>query len=146
VGLDEKGDTILTHQLFWPKDFITEKSDSKGKKFGDKTCTLETIGVLLPFLLLPERLKNQHVVCRVDCMGVVYGWENKKSKDKCASMLIKALHIIEAYLGSRIHVVPRMSALFFHRPPICGRATDHTYTKGCGHLGKKCCGTKLTGR
>ncbi len=34
--------------------------------------------------------------------------------------------------------VPRMSALFFHRPPICERATDHTYTKGCGHLGKKC--------
>ena len=111
VGLDEKGDTILTHQLFWPKDFITEKSDSKGKKFGDKTCTLETIGVLLPFLLLPERLKNQHVICGVDCMGVVFGWENKKSKDKCASMLIKALHIIEAYLGSRIHVVhvPRVS-------------------------------------
>ncbi len=34
--------------------------------------------------------------------------------------------------------VPRMSALFFHRPPIYERATDHTYTKGCGHLGKKC--------
>jgi hypothetical protein len=44
-------------------------------------------------------------------MGVVYGWENKKSKDKCASMLIKALHIIEAYLGSHIHLVhvPRIS-------------------------------------
>ena len=37
-----------------------------------------------------------------------------------------------------IVVVPRMSALFFHRPPIYERATDHTYTKGCGHLGKKC--------
>jgi hypothetical protein len=34
--------------------------------------------------------------------------------------------------------VPRMSALFFHQPPIYERATDHTYTKGCGHLGTKC--------
>ena len=45
-------------------------------------------------------------------MGVVYGWENKKTKgDTCASMFIKALHIIEAYLGSCIHVihVPRIS-------------------------------------
>ena len=45
-------------------------------------------------------------------MGVVYGWENKKVKgDKCASIFIKTLHIIEAYLGSRIHVVhaPRRS-------------------------------------
>ncbi len=40
--------------------------------------------------------------------------------------------------SSPIGYVPRMSALFFHRPPICERATDHTYTKGCGHLGRKC--------
>ena len=46
--------------------------------------------------------------------------------------------------GKKVHwdPVPRMSALFFHRPPIYERATDHTYTKGCGHLGKKCGGTK----
>ena len=45
-----------------------------------------------------------------------------------------------------IIVVPRMSALFFHRPPIYERATDHTYTKGCSHPGKKCGGTKCTVR
>ncbi len=38
----------------------------------------------------------------------------------------------------RIVSVPRMSALFFHRPPIYERATDHKNTKGCSHLGKKC--------
>jgi hypothetical protein len=43
-------------------------------------------------------------------------------------------------------IVPRMSALFFHRPPICERATDHTYIKGCSHVGKKCGGTKRTVR
>ena len=39
-----------------------------------------------------------------------------------------------------------MSALFLHRPPICERATDHTYTKGCSLSGKKCVGTKWTVR
>ncbi len=42
------------------------------------------------------------------------------------------------FLDQDIEAVPRMSALFFHRPPIYERATDHTYTKGCGHLGNKC--------
>jgi hypothetical protein len=112
VGLDERGDTILAHQIFWPRKFIENDSDRKGARFGDKTCTLEAIGVILPFLLIPEKLTNQHIVCGVDCMGVVYGWENKKIKgDNCASILIKALHVIEAYLGSRIHVThaPRRS-------------------------------------
>ncbi len=112
IGLDEKGDTLNAHQIFWPRDFIENKKDRKGAKFGDKTSTLEVKGVILPFLLIPEKLRNQHIVCGVDCMGVVYGWENKKVKgDTCASMFVKALHIIEAYLGSRIHVVhaPRRS-------------------------------------
>jgi hypothetical protein len=112
VGLGENGDTILAHQIFWPRGFIEKAKDRKGARFGDKTCTLEAIGVILPFLLIPEKLKSQHIVCGVDCMGVVFGWENKKIKgDTCASILIKALHIIEAYLGSRIHVIhaPRRS-------------------------------------
>ncbi len=33
-------------------------------------------------------------------------------------------------------LVPRMSALFFHRPPIYERATDHKYAKRCSYLGK----------
>jgi hypothetical protein len=62
--------------------------------------------------LIPEKLENQHIICGVDCMGVVDSWENKKIKgDTCASILIKALLFIEAYLGSRIHMIhaPRRS-------------------------------------
>jgi hypothetical protein len=112
VGLDEHGDTVLAHQLFWPKSFITETKDSLGKRFGSKLCTLEAIGVILPFLLMPKKLVNQHIVCGVDNMGVVFGWKNKKIKgDTCASIIVKSLHIIEAYLGSCIHVIhaPRVS-------------------------------------
>ena len=112
VGLNEKSDTMLTFQLFWPETFIEKKRDKNKKRFGNKTCTLEAIGVLLPFLLIPDKLKNQHIICGVDNMGVVFGWANKKLKrDTCASILIRALHVIEAYLGSVIHVVhvPRVS-------------------------------------
>ncbi len=99
--MDEQGDTLIANQIFWPRDFIEKKKDGKGAKFGDKTSTLEVIGVILPFLLIPEKLRNQHIVCGVDCMGVVYGWEIKKVKgDTCASRYFKALHIIEAYLGT----------------------------------------------
>jgi hypothetical protein len=43
----------------------------------------------------------------------------------------------QEWLNTCFDAVPRMSALFFHRPPIYERATDHKYTKGCSHLGKK---------
>jgi len=48
---------MLTYQLFWPETFIEKKRDKNKKRFGNKTCTLEAIGVLLPFLLIPEKLK-----------------------------------------------------------------------------------------
>jgi len=112
IGVNEKNDTFFTSQFFWPKDFITQSTDKHGKNFGNKSTSLETIGVLLPFLLIPEKLMNQHIVCGVDNTGVIFGWQNKKLKrDGTASILIRALHLIEAYLGSVIHVVhvPRLS-------------------------------------
>ena len=112
VGVDELDDTMLAFQLWWPKDLMTQRKDSKGSKFGCKTATLEMIGILLPFLLIPKRLERQHVVIQVDNISCVYGFENHYMKgDVCASILIRALHLIEAYLGSTIHVqhVPRCS-------------------------------------
>ena len=112
IGTNEKSDTLLTCQFFWPQAFIEKKKDRNNRRFGNKTCTLEAIGVLLPFLLIPHKLQNQHIICGVDNMGIVFGWSNKKLKrDTCASILIRSLHVIEAYLGSVIHVihVPRVS-------------------------------------
>jgi hypothetical protein len=62
VGLDESGTVCSIAQLWWPKSFITTQKDSKGKRFGEKTATLEQVGTLLPLLSIPESLKNQHVV------------------------------------------------------------------------------------
>jgi len=55
VGTNEKLDTLLTCQFFWPQSFIKKKKDRNNRHFGNKTCTLEAIGVLLPFLLIPHK-------------------------------------------------------------------------------------------
>jgi hypothetical protein len=112
VGLDEGSDTCFAYQLWWPKTFITEKTDEKGARFGSKTATLEQIGVLLPLLLIPEKLANQHIIFRTDNIACVFGHQNRLMKgDESASILIRTVHLICAYLGSTIHMehTPRCS-------------------------------------
>jgi hypothetical protein len=68
--------------------------------------------MLMPFLLIPEVLKNQNVLLKVDCFGTIFGMLNKHTRgDKCASMFIRAAFMIAAYLECKIHVqhLPRMS-------------------------------------
>ncbi len=76
IGLNESGSVCLIIQLWWPVSFISTQKDSKGKRFGEKTATLEQIGLLLPLLLIPELLKNQHVIFKTDNMSCVYGHQN----------------------------------------------------------------------
>ena len=73
VGFDEKGEFIFAQRLLWPEDMISLKTDSKGIRMGDKSTTLEMIGLLMPWLSIPHLLKNQHVVFSVDNMACVHG-------------------------------------------------------------------------
>jgi hypothetical protein len=112
VGLNENQDTLLAFQLWWPKKFITEDRDNKGTRFGDKTATLEQIAILIPLLLIPEKLFNQHIIVRTDNIACVFGHENHSmKKDETASIFIRAVHLISAFLGSKIHIehLPRCS-------------------------------------
>jgi hypothetical protein len=54
IGLDPDNNTLLGYQMWWPKNFITTSRDIKGKRFGNKTTTLEMVGILLPLLLIPK--------------------------------------------------------------------------------------------
>ena len=68
--------------------------------------------LLLPLLLIPEKLKNQHLVFKVDNIACIYGWENRAMKgDIMASIIVRAIHLISCYLGSTIHMyhLPRKS-------------------------------------
>jgi hypothetical protein len=80
IGPDENGNTLLVFQLWWPKKLMTLQADRKGSRFGCKTATLEMVGALLPFLLIPQKLKNQHVVVKVDNMACMYSCENHYMK------------------------------------------------------------------
>ena len=112
IGFDEEGKFICAVNITWPTDMIRSHIDSKGVRFGDKSTTLEMVGVLIPFIVIPNELKNQHIELSVDNMNCLYGWENKSLKgDISASIIIRAIHLISAYLGSIVHIkhLPRVS-------------------------------------
>jgi hypothetical protein len=57
---------------------------------------------------------NEDIILGVDNLGVVFAWENGYAKgDLLASVLVRALGIMAAYLECRVHVrhVPRMTSL-----------------------------------
>jgi hypothetical protein len=113
IGLDPDNNTLLGFQMWWPKEFITTARYIKGKRFGNKTTTLEMIGILLPLLLIPEKLRNVHIQFFTNNMACVFGMQDGYVKnDKYASIIIRAVHLIGAYLGSVFHIThsPRRSS------------------------------------
>ena len=113
IGLDIDGCITFARQIFWSNDVLDSKTDSKGAKFGSKSTTLECLGLLLPFLSIPKNLLNQHIVLNVDNIACVFAWESgHASNDICASIRIRALHLICARIGSTVYVnhLPRLSS------------------------------------
>jgi hypothetical protein len=105
VGFNDEGSMIHAAQYFWPKEFIVNSRDSAGIRFGNKSTTLECIGLLIPLLTAPELLAGRHVVLRVDNIACVYGFENGQLKnDETASIMIRAAKLVAAYLGTVLHV------------------------------------------
>jgi hypothetical protein len=112
VAFNDEGSMIHAAQYFWPEQFVSERKDSNGIRYGDKSTTLECIGILIPLLTTPELLSGRHAILRVDNMACVFGFENGQLKnDEPASIMIRTAKIVAAYLGSAIHVehVPRRS-------------------------------------
>jgi hypothetical protein len=112
VGVSEIGDTILAFQVWWPKKFISIAVDNKNCRYGEKSSTLEIIAIVLPFCLIPEHLTGQHIVFKTDNLSCVYSLQNRLMKgDETASIFIRSVHLICAYLGSVLHIehTPRCS-------------------------------------
>ena len=111
VALYETGEIAFAFQHVWSKDFLLAV-DTKGIKYGDKSTTLEAIGLLMPMILNPSFFRNQHVVVRIDNLGVVWGVLNKKAKeDSTATVIIRCILLLSAYLECKLHVEhqPRVS-------------------------------------
>lgn len=92
-------------RVLWPLSLLNDARDGKGAYFGSKTTTLEMIGLLIPFLCVPNELKGKHVVLLVDNIAIFYGWHSRGvTNDVTASILIRALYLISYWLGSTVHV------------------------------------------
>jgi hypothetical protein len=112
IGIDCDGKTFFVCQLFWPPGVLQECRDSHGKLYGQKTTTLEFLGILVPFMLLPERMKESYVVVKVDNISCYYGWLNRQSAgEESASILIRTLHLLCSALCCEVHIehLPRVS-------------------------------------
>jgi hypothetical protein len=59
----------------------------------------------LPFLCCPEKLVGKEVFLLMDCEAVVYGWDARKvANDQSASIILRTVHIIAAFLGCWVTV------------------------------------------
>lgn len=105
LGLNENGEYFFGKKIVWNLNMINLERDKDDKLFGQKTTFLEFAGILTPFLAIPGKLCKQHVVCKVDNMACVYGWEDRGVKN-CVytSIMIRALHMIASYLSTVVHV------------------------------------------
>ena len=72
IVLDEEGVLIMAARLEWHADMLAHKVDKDGRRIGNKTTFLEFVGLLIPFLLIPECLRNQHVVLETDNVGCFF--------------------------------------------------------------------------
>lgn len=105
IGLDESGKICFINQTLWDLDIMKNTYDSQNKYLGNKTTSLEFAGILIPFLLKPDLIMNQHVVIQVDNIGCVFAWENGYSReDNITSILVRVLTLLSAKLSCVVHV------------------------------------------
>jgi hypothetical protein len=112
IGLSYDELVCFAYQLIWARNLFLKCVDSKGAELCNKTVTLEMIGILIPFLVIPEKLCNQYIVSKVDNIGCYFGWVNKQTaNDEMASIVIRSLHLISNYLSCIVHMehLPRLS-------------------------------------
>jgi hypothetical protein len=92
-------------EVRWPDRLLRSQRNRHGKYFGSKSTTLETVGLLLPLVIRPKEVCGQHVVLHVDNIAVVYAWKKKYcSGDPETSLLIRCLHVLEAFLECKLYV------------------------------------------
>jgi hypothetical protein len=113
IGLDIDGSICFATQIFWNDNVIQSFRDEDKKRLGNKTMCLEFLGILLPFVMCPELVSGRYVTVKVDNIGCYFAWINRySSEDQLTSILVRALHILSAYLACEVHIehLPRVSS------------------------------------
>ena len=87
-------------RLEWPEALISGLQDEKGRLFGCKSTTLESVGLLLPLLAFLKDLSGKHIFFWVDNVAVLWGWNSGYVKmDRSATELLKSVKYVAGYLG-----------------------------------------------
>lgn len=87
----------------WDPDFISHTFDPDGKFIGNKTTTLEAMGLILPLYHNARIIQNKDIILQCDNIAVVYALEKGRSKeDNWASLFIGAILFVTTILQCRI--------------------------------------------
>jgi len=98
-------ESVVWSRFSWPEELISEMTDKKGKVFGCKSTMLECIGLLIPFIAYPEKIKGRHLQFTIDNTAVKYGWySGRVKKDSTATEILRCANYMAAYIGATIHV------------------------------------------
>ena len=128
IAGDSLDGALAWSRLSWPEGFVTGQRDAAGKYFGSKTTTLESIGLLIPFLAFPDLVAGRFIVFKIDNIAVSYGWQNGYVKfDETASEILKAVSCLAAYAGTKLHVdhMPRKSDKMSSMADYLSRCLSH---------------------
>jgi len=112
INAMEDDDIWFYAAVTFPKSLLLEARDSSDHAYGCKSSTLEAIGLILPFLCCPAILIGREVNLLTDNEALVHGWPKRRvPHDTSASIFLRALHLIAAYLGASVEVrhLPRIS-------------------------------------
>lgn len=114
----------------WDPNFIQYTFDPTGKFIGNKTTTLEAMGLILPLYHHAKHIMNKDIVIQCDNIAVVYALEKGRSKtDNWASMFVGALIFVATVLQcrlwpihcKRLSTTPAMVADLLTRDDLKGR-------------------------
>ena len=98
-------DVWIWTRLSWPEGLITGKRDNNGREFGSKSTTLEAVGMLLPFVAFPDKIRGKRIHFKIDNIAVVFGWPSGFVKeDETASEILKAVHYLGGAYGVTVTV------------------------------------------
>jgi hypothetical protein len=105
ISFPEDGLIWFCARITWPSYLLLKARDSADHAYGCKSTTLEAVAMALPFLCCPERLVGKEVLLLTDCKAVAYGWDTRKvANDQSASIILRSVHIIVAFLGCWVTV------------------------------------------
>jgi hypothetical protein len=112
INTVENDDIWFYASVTFPRPFLLEKRDSQDHSYGCKSSTLEAIGLILPFVCCPSLLVGKEVTLLTDNEALVFGWDKRRvPHDTAASIFLRAIHIIAAFLGTSVEIrhLPRVS-------------------------------------